>query len=247
MMQAFVKSFQAFLAAASLFAAACASAAPLEGSGQAATEERPVPAFTGIAVSMPARVEVATGAPAALSITADDNLLARLESTVALGVLTLRFPEGLQVSPRTPIRIEVRTPSLDSIHAAGAVSVQASGVRGSRLAVEMAGAARLELPRLDVDLLDGKISGRGELLASGRADALELHMTGSARIDAGALESQRARIAINGSGYVVIWARESIDATLIGSGYVRFVGERPSAQKVAADRKAEHARAAAKA
>lgn len=70
--------------------AAGAFAATLKGSGRSVTEDRAVAGYNGIALSLPARVEVVQGATEGIRITAGDNVLPEIESVVEGAILKLR-------------------------------------------------------------------------------------------------------------------------------------------------------------
>ncbi len=85
----------ALAAAPSAFALAAWT--PVVASGKVASESRPVPAFTGIALSLPGKVEVVQGSPASVTVEADDNLLPEIETVVEGGKLRIRFHRDLNV------------------------------------------------------------------------------------------------------------------------------------------------------
>ena len=108
----------ALLALASLIAAA-ALAATLTGSGRSASEDRAVSGYSGLALSIPARVEIVQGTTEGLRITADDNLLAHIESVVERGILELRWRERPSSIRDARIRVIVNAKTLESLAIAG--------------------------------------------------------------------------------------------------------------------------------
>src|SRR5690242_6411824 len=81
----------------------------------AATEQRPVSGFHALAVSVPAHVTVMQGAAEDVALTADDDVIAKIETVVEEGVLRIRFPRGVHPHPAQPIAITVHVRSLDSV------------------------------------------------------------------------------------------------------------------------------------
>lgn len=214
------------LVAAMLFVAAfpCA-AAVLEGSGRAATAERPATAFHALSVSVPSRVDLTQGDAEGLTIEADDNVLARIESNVEDGVLRIRFPEGLVVHPRTPIRIAVRLRSVDAVTLAGAVRLEAPALEVDRLRLRLAGSSSARLGKIAARGIRLETSGHCHAMAAGTADDLELRVSGAGEINAARLEARHARVAIAGSAQLALWVRQALEVRITGSGAVRYFGE----------------------
>jgi hypothetical protein len=207
-----------------LFAVPCA-AQILTGSGHAAHEERAVAGFRGIAVSVPAHVEVLQGDREGLAITADDNVMARIEATVERGVLRIRFPRGLQVRTRTPIELTVHARAIDSLSLAGAVRLEAQRVKAGDLVARVSGSGQLVLPDLDARSLSIHASGHCHAMASGRVESFQLEIAGAGEINAARLEERRARVRISGSAQAVVWVHDTLSASVTGSGAVHYFGD----------------------
>lgn len=191
----------------------------------AATEQRSVSGFHALAVSVPAHVTVMQGAAEDVALTADDDVIAKIETVVEAGVLRIRFPRGIHPHPTRPIAITVHVRSLDSVATAGAVTVEIPRIEGERLAVKLAGSGRIVLPDVKLAALSIGTSGHAHGLAIGRADALDVHMAGEGEMNAVRLDARRADVRIAGSAKVVVWVRERLDAAITGSGSVAYFGD----------------------
>lgn len=196
--------------AAAVLGATLAVAATLVGSGRSLTEERNVAGFTGIAVSLPAQVNLVQTTVEGVTVTADDNVVPAIETVVAERVLHLRLRKGVAYTSKTPIRINVSARAIDSIAVAGSGDVKAPGVQGARLVVT--------------------ISGSGDVRVGGRVDELSVRISGSGNLDAQRLDAQRATVAIAGSGDAVLSARAALKANVAGSGGVGYYGD-PAVRK----------------
>ncbi len=71
---------------------------------------------------------------------------------------------------------------------------------------------------------DFGISGSGKIEASGTANAVRTSISGSGKVLAADLETNRCNVKISGSGDVEINVKNEIDATISGSGTVRYRG-----------------------
>lgn len=191
-------------------AAAGALAATLTASGRAVTEDRAVAGFTGIALSLPGRVEVVQGATEGIRITADDNVLPEIESVVEGGTLKLRFSKRFTSVNNARIRVIVNAKAITSLAVAGSGDIHAPALTAKRLSVNVAGS--------------------GDVRLAGRAEALDVSIAGSGDLDAGKLETQRASVSVAGSGDAVVWAREGLKVNIVGSGDIRYYGD-PTIQR----------------
>jgi hypothetical protein len=158
-----------------------------------------------VALSIPARVDIVQGTTEGIRITADDNLLAHIESVVEGGTLKLRWRERSQSVRDAHIRVIVNVKALESLAVAGSGEIHAPSVNAKRFAVSVAGS--------------------GDVKLAGRAEALEVSISGSGDLDAGKLEAQRARVSIAGSGDATVWARAALQANVAGSGEIRYYGD----------------------
>lgn len=218
----------ALLAAAALFAGASAFGAagtPLVPSGRAATEGRTVPAFTGVAVSLPGEVVLRQGPYAPVLVEADDNLLPEIETTVEGATLRLRFRRPLHVTGRSRVRLTVTAPAFDAIGVAGSGTVSADLLKAGTLAVSVAGSGDVRLGRIEAATLKLSLSGSGDFRAAGQVGEFSANIAGSGDIDAPRLETRRTKVAIAGSGDARVWATESLSASIAGSGDVRYHGD----------------------
>lgn len=191
----------------------------------AATQERSVSGFHALAVSVPANVTVIQGDTEHATLTADDDVLAKIETVVDGGVLRIRFEKDADAHPSKPVEVTVRARTLDSIATAGRVTIRVPHLQGDRLAVKLAGSGRIVLPDLEVAELSIDASGHAHGLAIGRVDALEVHMAGEGEMNAVRLDAKRAEVRIAGSAKVVAWVHERLDAAITGSGSVTYFGD----------------------
>jgi hypothetical protein len=195
----------ALLALSLMTAAGGALAATLTGSGRSVTEDRAVAGYTGIALSLPGRVEVVQGAVEGIRITADDNVLPQIESVVEGGILKLRFRNRFDSVNNARIRVIVNAKTIESLAVAGSGDIHATALTARRLAVNVAGS--------------------GDVKVAGHAESLEASIAGSGDLDAGKLDAQRVKVSVAGSGDAVVWARQALKVSVAGSGDIRYYGD----------------------
>lgn len=185
----------------------------ITGSGKALTQQREVSGFTGVALSVPGRLEIVQGTAEGVTLTADDNVAPEIETVVESGVLHVRFRKDTNVRTRTRISITVKARAIHSIAVAGSGDVIA--------------------PSLDSPELKVRIAGSGDVQLGGRAGTLEVRISGSGDVDAGRFDTQHARVSVAGSGDATVWARKSLEVKVSGSGDVRYFGDPDVRQKIA--------------
>jgi hypothetical protein len=176
----------------------------VRGSGSIATERRDVSGFTEVRVNGMGDVTLQQSGTDSLSVEADDNLLPLLETTVRDGVLRLGTKDNVNVHPSRGVRYHVTVRRLTGFGISGSGSVRATGI--------------------DTDRLDGQISGSGSATLAGRADTVDLSISGSGSYDAANLQCKSAKVSISGSGDAVVNATDSVDASVSGSGSVHYLG-----------------------
>jgi hypothetical protein len=204
------------LAAAAIASLGVASAGAwtgITGSGRPVTHQRDVSGFSGIALSVPGRVEIVQGPAEGVTLTADDNVVPEIETVVERGVLQIRLREKIGLTTRTPIAITVKARSIESIAVAGSGEVIATA---------------LEAPALTI-----RVAGSGDVKVGGRADSLRVRISGSGDVDAGRFDTQRAQVSVAGSGDATVWARKALEVSVSGSGDVRYFGD-PEVRKTVA-------------
>jgi len=193
------------LLAALALAAAAAHAEDIRGSGHAATEKRAASGIHGVAMSIAGHVEVSQGGPEGVTVTADDNVLPYLETSVENGVLRVRTRNDTSVSMRTPVRVVVVAGSIEKLALSGSGDIVARGI--------------------DVPALELRISGAGDATLSGRAARLDARISGSGHVDAVKLAAHDAQVNVSGSGHVALTARKTLATRITGAGDVEYYGD----------------------
>ena len=176
----------------------------LPGSGQAKTVTRPISGAVKVRFGAVGTLNIRQGAAESLTITADDNLLPLLESTVTGGVLSLGVAKGQNLAPRSPIVYDLVVTKLESL--------------------ALLGAGRAVATELDCERLELKIGGVGSVTVRGRAEELVATLSGVGALSAQGLECRRARVLSSGVGSSVVKASEELDVVLSGVGSVEYIG-----------------------
>jgi hypothetical protein len=183
------------------------SANAVAGDGRLARDVRDVRAIgnaSAIDVSGPLEVNVRVGPAASLEVEADSNLLPMIRTEVVNGVLRM-WIEG-SVRSANSLRI---TCTLASLTAASA-----------------SGSGRLTISELNGGPLNFSKSGSGAANLSGRVSRLDVRHSGSGAINAGALRTHEANLALSGSGRMSLGPVQgsALTVNLHGSGSLQASG-----------------------
>ncbi len=182
------------------------------GSGVEMSEERRFEAIHGLKFGGAAVIDVhvRAGAPATLlQVTGDDDVVPKIVTEVHDGVLAIR--DDSKRSPNLPLELSLTVASLDAIDLSGAVRGTIEGLQ--------ARAFRLH------------VSGAADLRVSGRCAALDVDVSGAAKVDAGELLADDAKVQLSGAGRIDVRTTGKLDVAVSGAGTVRYTGPPTSITK----------------
>lgn len=206
-------------------AAAPALAETARGNGVMKTETRQVTGFTGVGLSVPGKLEVKLGPTESVTIEADENLLALIETTVKGGELEIRpIRRNLNFDAKA-IRIVVQAKSIDSLSIGGSGSISAEQLRGGKMKLDIGGSGSIDVKRLDAERLEIAIGGSGDIKAAGAVKSVAVSIGGSGDVTAQNLVADNADVTIAGSGDTSIAVRTKLDVTIVGAGAVSYWGD----------------------
>lgn len=174
-----------------------------KGSGNMETEERSLGAFTRIDCDLGVDINITVGTPQKVSLTFDDNLLDNVRTRVR--GKTLEIDSKGSFSTRKSCTIDITVESLDE--------------------VSISGSGEITITNLNSREFTFNLAGSGSLEASGKVDELYLELSGSGDIDTRDLIAQDVEIEISGSGDAVVYAVNSLDGEISGSGNIRYVSQ----------------------
>lgn len=196
---------------------------PVQGSGQAATEQRPVHNFQQIILRLPADVTLKQGNQERLVIKADDNLLPMIRTEVNHGQLIIQSQPGA-LSTSQPIKLLITLKHLNRLELSGSSTVELSKLQTERLTVESSGATKLSIYQLEAQELDVTATGTSEARLAGRVKTQSIDLSGTGTYQAAKLECDRAITQITGAGEATLWVKQQLDVDLAGVGSVRYYG-----------------------
>jgi hypothetical protein len=149
---------------------------------------------------------VSVGDTQSVVVHADDNLLAKITTTVKAGELLIGSAPG-PYTTKSPSSVEVTVPSLDSVTLSGSGIIDVSGIYAPTLSV--------------------RLPGSGVLRAEGRTTSLNARLDGSGDVQLQGLVAKDVHAVVSGSGRILVTATRNIDATVSGNGAIVYGGNPP--------------------
>jgi hypothetical protein len=210
-------------------AAAPAWAQRITGSGQSVTEERPLPAFQGVASRGSFDITVLQGAASQVVVQADDNLLEYLETAVESGrngpVLQVRWRSGTSINTRSKVRVTVTTPTLSTLAGAGSGDFRVGAFQTPSLRLSLSGSGDAQFDNLQTEDLSISLAGSSDVRGAGSARKLAVSVSGSGDVNLIDMRAEEVSVRIAGSGDVKVQAARTLEVSVAGSGDVTYVGD----------------------
>ena len=191
------------------------------------SEERKVPAFDGLAISVPGEVYLVQGPAQRLIVEGTERVLANLITEVKNGQLTIRTPRRWNFRRNDELRVYITMPELKRISLSGSARVYAeSPFRTDIFSVSISGSGMVEIEDMAADELNVNISGSGRLKLGGRERLVrsKIVISGSGRIESESLPAERVDATISGSGRCHVHVLSDLNIRISGSGRVIYTG-----------------------
>ncbi len=195
------------VAAACVVLAAC-SGSEIKGNGKVTVQNRNVSEVNKLRVNGDYVITVHANQPtSSVEVKTDSNLQPYLITTVKDKALEVRVKKGYRLIPTTPIQVVVNTKGLSSAMLAGKSTFVANGLSG--------------------DLFRLAVTGMSTTILNGEVDTAMIETNGAAHVNAGALQSDDAKVKILGLGKVTVMAKRKLDVYIKGHGQVTYFGQPP--------------------
>jgi hypothetical protein len=205
----------------------------VKGSGNVKTQARQLDHFSGVAMSLPGKVEIRSSGGEGVTVEADDNLLPLIETVVDDGILKIRTKNkaNLQTSH---LKIVVQAREIDRLALGGSGSIDADRVHGPRVHIDLGGSGTIRVGKAEGDVISVSLGGNGDLkVDDGSARSLSVAIGGSGKVDMARVRVEKASVSVGGSGDATLWVRDSLSMSVAGSGDVNYYGDPQVSKSVA--------------
>jgi len=169
------------------------------------TETRAVSGFARVELNGAFTVTIRAGRSRThLVVSGDRDQVARVTTEVRGGTLVVGMRSGGFAPFSARPQLDIDVPELRAVSNSGAGKITVSGLTGGDVSFENAGAAKV--------------------IASGRAERLNISLDGAGRIDATGLDAHDVTVENNGVGSVRVRVSGTLTATINGVGEIRYAG-----------------------
>ncbi|GAB2690404.1 head GIN domain-containing protein [Mucilaginibacter koreensis] len=215
-------SLFALAIAATTLASSCKNTACIKGSGHQATDNRKVDNFNKLEVDGAFKVTLHQDSSFSVAITADDNLLKNIKTTVSGGKLHVFNKEGICNSGEMTLNIGVA--KLEGIDLSGAVELASAGkLNVQDIRLNFAGSSHVTL---DMNAANVTTEGAGstELHLTGQATSHRMDLSGSSQVSAFDFVTGSYQIVSAGASNCQINVLKSLKVQSHGSSEVEYKG-----------------------
>jgi hypothetical protein len=194
----------------------------VRGSGNVRTENRKVDDFTKIDVSGGFKVTLKQDSSLTVGITADDNLLKYIQTSVSGGKLHIKTKRNLCGSGEMMITIGVR--NLDEIGASGAVEIMSDGLINTKdLEIGLSGSTKVNM-ELNARNVHTDGSGSTEVFLKGQAASHDVDLSGSGKIEALDFVVGKYNIETSGATHCKINVLTDLSVHTSGASEIEYKG-----------------------
>ncbi len=199
----------------------------VRGEGPSVTETRDIKNFKGFKSGISADITLKqTSGSYKVTVSGQKNILNLLKTEVVDGNLKIGFEKGYSIGYKEPLKITIEAPSFDYLGMSGSGNVVADGtLSGGKLAINISGSGDFDLNNLKYADLSVGISGSGDVDLAGDVESVDLRISGSGDLKAENLKAQKAHCTVSGSGNISLNVTKELDATISGSGDIRYSGK----------------------
>lgn len=194
------------------------SGAAIVGSGHANLRSINTAGVTSVKVASIVEVVIIPEGQGGSTLEADDNLLPNVITEVKGSQLVIRTTGSIE--PKTPLRVTLRSVSIDKIEAAGASRIVLNNEKPIKLSVSAEGACQVNL--------------------NGPLQALELDLKGASGAEAPKLSGGVADVTLDGASHLTMGGTlDSLTAKLNGASVIRLpetIQQAPSIEAKGASR-----------
>ncbi len=175
--------------------------------------------FSKIDVGSIFKVELIQGENHFVEITADEDLLEKIETTVKNGVLSISLKGN---NRNAKASVLVITPEISSISVSGAASLTGTGdIESPALTVNLSGATSATLS-VFTSALETKVSGASDLTLSGETEHHSANISGAGQLKAKDLVTQTTNIKTSGASNAKINVQDHLTANASGTSHIGY-------------------------
>ena len=194
------------------------------GSGNLLTEMRKVDNFGGIIISGEMNVNIIHSDKYEVMVTADDNLIKHVNTTVKSGFLYVKCSRQPEESD---ITISIAMPIINSIETEGKVGIDIKeGFRVNNLEIRTFGNGNIDINGITATSAIKILNrGSGNITLTGNAKLFSCVTRDAGNVFADMLDAEEAVAKVGGSGSIFVKTSGKLNVIVAGSGSVFYNGK----------------------
>lgn len=210
-----------FILAACILLSACHFTT---GSGHIISQQRTPGNFSGISVSNGIDVEVTIGAVTEVRVSADDNVIDKIETTVSGGILKIRT-KNLHNTSNLHLKVYVTVPDLTEVEASGGATVKAKSVlkSASAISLQASGGASIDAD-VDAPEIRAEADGGATMMLTGRTREYTVDASGGGDLNSKDLLSETTKAEASGGASLSVHASKRLIADASSGGSINYYG-----------------------
>ena len=196
----------------------------LTGSGKLKTEEYAFSDFNFIEISSAFEFDISKSSSYGVSITADDNVIEKVQVTKEGDTLKIGLKPTLSLGP-VILKVTVTVPQLRGLGISGASHGTISDFSSTEnLGITVSGASMVtgDITAGNVEFV---ISGASTVQLEGSAKDMIADVSGASRLNLGGFVVNNANVTISGASTGTINPGGKLDANLSGASRLKYIGE----------------------
>jgi len=194
------------------------------GTAWAASEDRDVPAFDSVHVASGIRAAITVGPRKPVHLEADRDVLELIETRVEEGTLHVGFKARSRVRETGEVTVTIQTPELHAVAGSSGAQVRATFTHSTESAIAASSGSEIHVRGVDARQLAIEGSSGAMLEVSGRADQVELHLSGGAHLDARQFEARDVDVHGSGGSAAELRASGKVRGALSGGSEMHVRG-----------------------
>ena len=235
----------AFLAVFVLIAGGCGTffrkSVVIQDSGPTVKKEFQVSAFTKVQLKGGGIVNLIQGTTNSLVVEAPQSILDQLEAKVEGDKLVIDFKDkSIAFSTNRDITFTITFSTLDEFVLDGGAEIKADSLDLDRVKVTLNGGAKLDFVNLNANYLDLTINGGAGVTIAGKVTEQTVQISGAGAYMTSDMQSEIAKVELDGAGAAEVWVKTSLDAQLTGVGKISYWGNPDVKQVISGLGEIEH-------
>jgi len=203
----------------------------VRGSGTVVSETRAVKGIDRVDLASLGKLMIVQDEEEGLVVSAEENILPHLLTTVRGSTLEIRTEENVNVLPTRDVTYTLKVKNISSLSISSSGSITADILDSQKLELNISSSGDIRIGNLTASDLRVRINSSGNILLKGQVVSQDVRISSRGNYQAADLQSQSAYVTISSSGNARIWVTDDLGAQLSSSGNVDYYGNPKVASK----------------